>query len=98
MEEHLEWEKARQVVEAIQRTLVGGGDDGDGLTTENPVSESSSMSGSGPVKTETKVKRAKDFDYEKRIAELIRQKKQVDIQGAAAVEALKKKWAGGANG
>ena len=90
MEDEREWEKARQVVEAIAKIMVGGGEE---PTPENPVVSSTSLSGSGPVKTEVKVKKVLNVDYEQRVKDLTEQKRKVDIDGAAAVERLRKKWA-----
>lgn len=92
MEDHREWEKARQVVEAIAKIMLGDSAV-DELTAENPVVETSTMTGSGAVRTETKIKRLLNVDYEKRVEELAADKIKVDAEGAGAVERLRQKWA-----
>jgi hypothetical protein len=90
MDDHREWEKARQVVKAIQQIMVGGGEEEP--TPENPVVVTSSMTGSGAVKTETTVKKILNVEYDKRVEELGKEKIKVDAEGAAAIERLKAKW------
>jgi len=90
MDDHREWEKARQVVKAIQRIMVGDGEMNEGdPTPENPVVATSSLSG----KVETRIKKVLNVDYETRVKDLEKQQKQVEADGAAAIERLKAKWA-----
>lgn len=97
MDDRREWDKARQVVEAIQKIMVGGGEE-EQPTAENPVVSSTALTGSGQVKTETKVKKVLNVDYDTRVKELAERKKKVDSEGADAIKRLKEKWAGEKNG
>ena len=92
MEDHREWEKARQVVEAISRIMCGGGSDDD-PTPEKPVTETSSMSKTAAGSTQVKGKKIVDFDHERRVQELITNGRKVDAEGPVALAKLRKKWA-----
>ena len=92
MEDHREWEKARQVVEAISRIMVGDGG-ADDPTPEKPVVETSSMSRTAAGSTKVSVKKIVDFEHERRVQELVANGRKVDAEGPEALARLKKKWA-----
>ena len=87
MEDAQEWEKAKQVVEAIQHIMCGPSGE---PTAENPVVEGPTTVSGGQ---QTKTRKILNVDYDKHVAELAKQKVVIDKLGASAIERLKKKWA-----
>ena len=87
MEDTREWDKAKQVVEAIQQIMCGPSIE---PTAENPVVEGPTTVANGQ---QTKSRKILNVDYDKRVAELAKQKVVIDALGASAIERLRKKWA-----
>jgi len=92
MEDAREWEKAKQVVEAIQHIMCGPSAE---PTAENPIVEGPTTVANGK---QTRTRKILDVNYDANVKRLAAQKVLIDAMGASAIERLKKKWAGEAAG